>query len=88
LRAGGVPLFPLAGRDQPRDGVVGHPSRSAPSLDLHLEQDLVVDGRDALAGSAIVGEALAGLGQKRMRYLVQRRVGRRHCLHEVLAQAT
>jgi hypothetical protein len=84
----GRSLFPLAGRDQPRDGVIGHPDGATPSLNLHLEQDLVVDGRDTLAGSAVVGEALAGLGQKRMRYLIQRHVGRRHCLHEVLAQAT
>ena len=83
----GRSFFPLAGRDQPRDGVVGYPGRAAPPLGLHLEQDLVVDGRDALARGAVVGEPLAGLGQQRVRYLVQWRFGRRHCLSEVLAHA-
>jgi len=81
----GRSFFPLAGRDQPQDAVVSHPGRAAPPLDLHLEQDLVVDGRDALAGSAVVRETLAGLRQQGMRYLVQWRVGRRHRLPEVLA---
>jgi len=66
----GRAFFPLAGRDQPRDAVVGYPDCAAPPLDLHLEQHLVIDGRDALPRSALVGEPLARLGQQRMRYLV------------------
>lgn len=59
----------------------------AAPLDLDLEQDLVVGGRDALPGSAVIGETLTGLGQQWMRYLVQRRAGRRDSLPEVFAQA-
>jgi hypothetical protein len=84
----GGAVLPLPGRDEPRDGVVGYPDGAAPSLDLHLEQDVVVNGRDPFLQGAVVGEPLAGLRQQGMRYLVQRCVGTRDGLPAVLAQAS
>lgn len=81
-------FFSLAGRDQPRDTVVGDPHCAAPSLDLHLEQDLIIDGRNALLRGVLVGKPLADLCQQRVGQLVQRCVGRRHSLPEILAQTS
>jgi hypothetical protein len=70
-------VLPLPGRDEPRDGVVGYPDGAAPPPDLHLEQDVVVNGHDPFLRGAVVGEPLAGLRQQGMRYLVQRCIGTR-----------
>lgn len=66
----GGAILTTAGRHQPRKIGV-HPDRSAPALDLHLEQHLVIDSADALMLGIVRRELLGGLRQDRVLDLVQ-----------------
>jgi hypothetical protein len=61
---------------------------SGPALDLHLEQNPVVNGRDALMRRLVVGELLGSLDQQRVLDLVEWGAGARYRLPEVFAQAS
>ena len=64
------------------------PDSASPALDLYLEQNLVVDGRDALMRRLIAGELPDSLDEQRVLDLVERGIGTRNRLHEVIAQAS
>ena len=78
----------MASRDKPRASFAVDPDCASPALDLHLEHDPVVNGRDALMRRLVVGELLGGLDQQRVLDLVEWGVGARYRLPEVLAQAS
>jgi hypothetical protein len=79
------PVLTLSGGDDPGLVFVG-PDRSAPSLDLDFEEDLVIDGADPLMAGLVVSEVFSGLGQKRMIQLVEGFACRGQRQLEVLAE--
>ncbi len=82
----GRAFLALPGRHQPWDPGVD-PHRTAPALDLHLEQHLIVDRGDPLPRGFVVGEAVSDLGEQRMADVLQRRVRARDRQGEILSQA-
>jgi hypothetical protein len=78
----------VASRDEPWAIPAVNPDCTSPTLDLHLEQHLVVDGRNALMGRLVNGKLLVGLDQQRVLNLVERDVGAWYRLPEVIAQAS
>src|ERR1035441_9449432 len=63
------------------------PHGTAPSLDLYLEEHLVINRADPLLRRLVVSEPFACLGQQRMGDLIQRGIDARDGKHEILAQA-
>ena len=82
----GRSVFPVASRDKPRVALAVDPDCASPALDLHLEQDSVINGHDALMGR-LFGELLDGFDQQWVLDLVKGDVGARYRLPEVFAQA-
>ncbi|MEV6930949.1 hypothetical protein AB0M46_41555 [Dactylosporangium sp. NPDC051485] len=88
VEVGGRAVLPPSGGDQPDAHVsirtIG-PDRTTPTLDLHLEQHLIVDRGDALMRGRWIGELLVGFCEQRMIDLVEWQVRRGSGDLEVLA---
>src|ERR1039457_7166118 len=63
------------------------PHGTAPSLDLYLEEHLVINRADPLLRRLVVSEPFACLGQQRMGDLIRGVSAARDGTHEILAQA-